>query len=129
MQVLQPETALDVFAILVVLVERWIGGDVGRSIDNTDDGGYIIAGQVSGSNLWLLKLSEDPYAINEQNVIKIPDIYPTTTIICGSLKLTEGKEYKVYDIMGRVVMPDKIQPGIYFIEIDSVVTQKVIKIR
>ena len=51
------------------------------------------------------------------------------TIFRGPLQLPEGKTCKVYDITGRVVAPDKIQPGIYFIEVDGVVTQKVVKIR
>ena len=52
-----------------------------------------------------------------------------TTIFTGRLQLPEDKQYKVFDITGRVVEPDKIQPGIYFIEVDGVVTQKVVKIR
>jgi hypothetical protein len=51
------------------------------------------------------------------------------TILRGSLQLPDGKKCQVFDISGRVVAPDKIQPGIYFIEIDGVVTQKVIKVR
>jgi dienelactone hydrolase len=52
-----------------------------------------------------------------------------TTIFSGPLRLPEGKKCKVFNIMGRVVAPDKIQPGIYFIEIDGKIAQKVIKIR
>jgi hypothetical protein len=36
---------------------------------------------------------------------------------------------KVFDITGRVVEPTTITHGIYFIEIDSVVRKKVVKIR
>ena len=52
-----------------------------------------------------------------------------TTIFRGPLQLPEGKKCKVFDITGRVVAPEKIQPGIYFIEVDGMVTQKVVKIR
>lgn len=52
-----------------------------------------------------------------------------TTIFSGPLLLPEGKNCKVFDITGRVVMPDKIKPGIYFIEIDGKITQKVVKVR
>jgi hypothetical protein len=38
-------------------------------------------------------------------------------------------ECKVFDITGRVVEPTKIQPGIYFIEVDGKITKKVIKVR
>ena len=47
----------------------------------------------------------------------------------GPLQLPAGKKCKVYDITGRVVEPIKIQPGIYFIEVDGVVTQKVVKVK
>jgi predicted outer membrane repeat protein len=53
----------------------------------------------------------------------------SATILAGPLTLPEGKKCRVYDITGRVMEPDKIQPGIYFIEIDGVVTQKVVKVR
>jgi hypothetical protein len=51
------------------------------------------------------------------------------TVFGGSLQLPEGKKCKVFDITGRVVEPSKIQPGIYFIEVDGVVTRKVVKVR
>ncbi len=51
------------------------------------------------------------------------------TIIYGPLQLPEGKNYKVFDITGRVVIPEKIKPGIYFVEIDGVISHKVIKIK
>ncbi len=53
----------------------------------------------------------------------------TATIFRGSLRLPEGRQCKVFDITGRVVEPDKIAPGIYFVEIDNEVVQKVVKIR
>ena len=52
-----------------------------------------------------------------------------STIISGSLLLPKGKKWRVFDIMGRVVTPDRIQPGIYFIEIDGKITKKVVKVR
>lgn len=51
------------------------------------------------------------------------------TICCGPLQLPEGKACKVFDIIGRVVMPDKTQPGIYFIEIDGKIARKVVKVK
>ncbi len=52
-----------------------------------------------------------------------------TSILAGRLLLPRGKKCKVFDIVGRVVEPDRIRPGIYFIEIDGVVTKKVVKVR
>ena len=51
------------------------------------------------------------------------------TIFKGHLQLPRGKKCKVFDITGRAVEPSSIKPGIYFIEIDGVVTQKVVKVR
>lgn len=51
------------------------------------------------------------------------------TIFSGPLLLPTGNTCKVFDITGRIVMPDKIKPGIYFIEIDGKITRKVIKVR
>ena len=53
----------------------------------------------------------------------------TATILRGPLRLPDGENCRVFDITGRVVEPDRIQPGIYFIEVDGVVTQKVVKVR
>ena len=52
-----------------------------------------------------------------------------TTILSGPLLLPLNRECKVFDITGRVVEPSKIPLGIYFIEIDGVVTHKVVKVR
>jgi parallel beta-helix repeat protein len=75
----------------------------------------------------------DPWTtgVEEQPIIKPIEIHGNlaATIFSGPLQLPKGKKCKVFDITGRVVEPDKIQPGIYFIEIDGVVTQKVVKVR
>jgi parallel beta-helix repeat protein len=51
------------------------------------------------------------------------------TIFKGPICLPEGKICKVLDITGRVVSPDRIKPGIYFIEVDGKIEQKIIRIR
>jgi hypothetical protein len=53
----------------------------------------------------------------------------SATIFRGPLQLSEGKKCKVFDITGRIVEPDGIAPGVYFLEIDNKVVQKVIKIK
>lgn len=67
--------------------------------------------------------------IEEDNTSITKEHYLGSTIFSGPLLLPEGKECRVFDIIGRTVAPDIIQPGIYFIEIDGVVTQKVVKVR
>lgn len=51
------------------------------------------------------------------------------TIFAGPLILPKDKICKVFDITGRVVTPQQIKPGIYFIEVDGEIKQKVIKVR
>ncbi len=51
------------------------------------------------------------------------------TIFSGPLLLPESMNYRIFDITGRVVTPDKIKPGIYFIEVDGQIIQKVVKIK
>jgi hypothetical protein len=72
-----------------------------------------------------------PVGVEERPIIKPVEIHETltATIFSGPLRLPEGKKCKVFDITGRVVEPSKITRGIYFIEVDGVVTQKVIKVR
>jgi len=72
-----------------------------------------------------------PVGVEEQPFVKPVENQATiaSTIFRGSLQLPARKTCRVFDITGRVVQPDKIQPGIYFIEVEGVVTQKVIKIR
>ena len=67
--------------------------------------------------------------VEESGVVGIPRTFFAPTILRGPLQLPEGKKCKVFDITGRVVEPGKMQPGIYFIEIDGVVSQKVVKVR
>ena len=67
-------------------------------------------------------IQEDKIPIVESNCLR-------ATVFRGPLQLPEGNKCKIFDITGRVVEPNKMKPGIYFIEVDGVVTQKVVKIR
>lgn len=51
------------------------------------------------------------------------------TIIRGPLILPQGSTCNVFDITGRVIAPGQIRTGIYFIEVDNKIVQKVIKIQ
>jgi hypothetical protein len=115
---------------------KTIGGvltDRGYCVQQTADGGYIIAGYTEsfgagGDDIYLIRLEADVgIAENKSSIPTEKRI--TTNIFRGPLQLPEGKKCKVFDIAGRVVRPSSIQPGIYFIEIDGVVTQKVVKVR
>ena len=116
---------------------RTYGGtesDIGYELEITSDGGYIIAGytesQGAGSaDVYLIKIAPDTFAVKETKGNVITNHTFGASIINGPLLLPEGKTCKIFDITGRVVMPDKIKPGIYFIEIDGKITQKVVKVR
>jgi hypothetical protein len=73
----------------------------------------------------------DQTGIREYDVVKNTNKcdFLSATVFSGPLLLPEGKKCKVIDIMGRVVVPDKIKPGIYFIEVDGAIVNKVIKIK
>jgi hypothetical protein len=112
--------------------ESW---DCGRSGQQTLDGGYIFAGTTTmqgttSHEVYLIKTEPD-VGIKEQPTanLLVRDNVITTTIFRGPLRLPNDKKYIVFDITGRVVEPHRIQPGIYFIEVDGVVTQKVVKVR
>lgn len=110
--------------------ETWYEYGVGRSVQQTSDGGFIIAGYtelVPNHDVYLIKIATDP-GIEEEKIIPITDYYGAT-IFSGPLLLPEGKKCKVFDITGRTIAPDKIKPGIYFIEVDGEIVNKVIKVR
>jgi hypothetical protein len=102
----------------------------GESGDLTSDGGYIAAGWLctGGDDVYLVKLGAD-VGIEEKMTIDIKYQTHTPTILSGPLRLPEGEKCRVFDITGRVVAPDRIRPGIYFIEVEGRITQKVVKVR
>jgi len=51
------------------------------------------------------------------------------TIVSGSLLIFPYNEYSVFDITGRQIYTLNPAPGIYFIEVDGEIRQKVIKIK
>jgi hypothetical protein len=115
---------------------RTYGGtdfDCGNSIQPTLDGGHIIAGYTcsfgsGGKDVWLLKIAAEP-GIEEKEIVTPETSILGPTILNGPLVLPKDKKCRVFDITGTVVLPDKIKPGIYFIQVDGKITKKVIKIR
>jgi hypothetical protein len=66
---------------------------------------------------------------SSEEVLPLPVHYQGPTIISGPLIFPEGKEYTIYDVTGRILAIDRLIPGVYFIEINGQIIQKVIKIR
>jgi predicted outer membrane repeat protein len=77
-----------------------------------------------------------PWCVDSFYVLEDTITYPNhmnelilLSVFRGSLRLPKGRNCRVFDITGRYVIPDNIKPGIYFVEVDGVVIQKVVKIR
>ena len=121
-----------------MLWSKTFGGtsyDYGHSVNLTDDGGFVASGYTysfgAGSgDMYVIKTDSTGSLAVENNRIVIQNhSYVYSTIFKGPLLLPKDKNYRVLDITGRVVMPDKIKPGIYFIEVEGIITKKVVKIR
>ncbi len=91
---------------------------------------YFAAAEWNGGygdyDIWV---SEYQPGVEEMSANTIKQYNYSATIINGPLHLPADKNCKVFDITGRVVEPTTITRGIYFIEIDGMVTQKVVKVR
>lgn len=120
-------------------IEQWVArydhggseGDEASSIATDGSGNVYVTGKSwGGGTTWdYATIKYSPTGIEESLMTRVKVSPLRATIFKGYLQLPGGKECKVFDITGRVVEPDKIKPGIYFIEVDGVVTQKVVKIR
>jgi len=100
------------------------------AVDNQDN--VYVAGRSYGSGAYAdyvtIKYDQTP-GISEETMTRIEKYHYASTIVSGSLLLPKDKNCEVFDITGREVAPDKIKPGVYFIEIDGEITQKVVKVR
>jgi hypothetical protein len=110
------------------------GSEEGLYVQQSQDGGYVIVGTSrswgNDDQVYVIKTDTDGNtAIKEDKIISLVKDCYGPTIFSGSLHLPLDKNCKVLDITGRVVAPDKIKPGIYFIEVHGKLTTKVIKIK
>ena len=137
--------AIDVYLVKTdslgdTLWTRTYGGadyDYSYSVQQTQDGGYILAGHTTSfgagsSDFYVIKT--DHYGmvgVEEEPNTRFIEEHDNSgaTIFSGPLLLPEGKRCRVFDIAGKSVEPHKITRGIYFIEIDDRIVRKVIKVR
>ncbi len=106
--------------------------DYAVSIVYGTDSNIYVAGSSTGNgtsdDFTVISLTPDLSVQEEREMIVMKNLYGAT-IFSGPLLLPEGKNCRIFDIAGRVVIPNKIRPGIYFIEIDGKLTRKVVKVR
>jgi hypothetical protein len=107
--------------------------DIGRSIQQTSDGGYIVAGLSSSTNgdvsgnhgsadYWVIKLSAS-VGVNEIAELNEFSVYPNPTSSQITLKVNAnlvGAVYTIYDNMGKTVMSGKVNAEYTIIELDDV---------
>jgi len=71
----------------------------------------------------------DISGVEEKDKKPIKKAKPRMNIIAGPINLLKYNNCKIYDIVGRQLHNLNPGPGIYFIEIDGVIVQKVIKVK
>ena len=107
--------------------------EIGYSIQVTSEGNYIIAGSKDSLQTYDYDVSvmktEPDVGIEENEPSIVISRRISATIISGPLRLPEDKKCRIFDVTGRVVEPTTVTRGIYFVEIDNEIVQKVIKIR
>ena len=107
---------------------NWWGDASGPYHPDSNPGGL---GDTVSDYVDFIPWLDQPVGVWEKPIVNLVNKHTTigSTIFSGPLVLPMDKTYRVLDITGRVVAPDKIKPGIYFIEIDGAISHKVSKIK
>ncbi len=134
--------------------ENVYGQNYGRSLQITNDNGYIIAGDAAvgaaSRRVWVIKTEPEQIGVEDKQDLrsKIIDLrllcYPnpfTTelSIMCSGLKVGQKVVLDIYDMSGRLVkslplttnrlsLGTDLKPGIYFLKVDGKSIGKVVKV-
>ncbi|MBI4721675.1 MAG: T9SS type A sorting domain-containing protein [Candidatus Stahlbacteria bacterium] len=132
-----------------------IDSDGGRSVQETNDGGFIIAGYTMSfgagyGDVYLVRVNEIGVEETEDRSQKSEvrlEVYPnpfikTTEIRAWGLGVSEKQEVKIYDITGKLVeearffadaqndrlkIGKNLSPGIYFVKLKGLKPVKIVK--
>ena len=116
----------------------WFGASASMLFCPTENSGAILIANARVNTLyclvpWSMTLLDYAagYGIAETPPEKHTNTnqFPGATVFSGPLILPEDKACRVFDITGRQIHTLNPAPGIYFIELDGEIKQKVIKIR
>ncbi len=97
-----------------------------EDIDADGDNDALAAATNSNAIYWY---ENDLIGINENDNVTVGSNGPGATIIRGPVVLPHGSEFSIFDISGRKVKTNALAPGIYFVQKEGSVCQKIIKIQ
>jgi hypothetical protein len=97
-----------------------------EDMDGDGDNDALAAATNSNAIYWY---ENDLVGINENRRATLEQPHLGATVIRGPIVLPPGIDFSIFDISGRQVKTNELAPGIYFIQKEGVVCQKIIKIQ
>jgi len=114
------------------LAQSWISLGVPPDAGDTLSVQYILSQDldlaVTGSRAMVFE-NYHITGVKENGVMVISDVPNGPSIIAGHQSLLIGKNQKLFDIMGREVAPNHLEPGIYFLTQEDRKAEKIIKVK
>ena len=114
--------------IIIDAEYNWWGDATGPYHPDTNPGGL---GDSVSDYVDFVPWLQNPVDIDEEPQVKpvMKNEKLRTTIVNGPLHLPHDGNWQILDISGRVISPDQMRPGIYFITEENRVVTKIVKIR